>query len=455
MVAPSFSLIPGAGGDFIDYLDEIHQHPLPTLNRTMGNQVNIGIFGLGDMVNGIGTGLVRLIKAEKTRDCTRNINIKRIVVKDLVKPRHPYVDSSLVSDRHEDIIDDPEIDIVVELIGGIEPARSLILRSLKAGKHVVTANKAVIATYGREIFTLARTKGLKVGFEACVGGSIPIIKILSDSMPNRIITIEAILNGTTNYILTRMHNGLDFQQALEEARVKGFAEADPSLDISGRDSAEKLAILASIAFETEIKPDDIFVEGIEDIRREDTAFAGELGCVIKLLAIAKGDGRIECRVHPALVPANHQLATVSYQNNAVYYRGEATGAQTIQGKGAGQMPTANAVLSDIKNIIRGTIYPMPTYKRQLPLVPHDSLEMEYYLRFTALDRPGVLSKISGVFGRYNISIASVIQKGTGDYVPLMIKTHRAQEGNIQRALAEIEGLGTTLEEVRLIRVIYD
>lgn len=407
------------------------------------------------MATGIGTGLVRLIRSEQTRGGDRPIDIASIAVKHKDRQRHPDVDPQTVTDDVDKVLNDPQIDIIVELIGGLEPARDIILKALANGKHVVTANKAVISNHGREIFEPAGKKGLAVGFEASVGGSIPIISLLSESMPNRIMSIEAILNGTTNYILTRMHDGLGFDRALEEAQVKGFAEADPSLDISGRDAVEKLAILSGIAFETEVHPDDIYLEGIENIGSEDIALAGELGYVIKLLAIAHEKEKVECRVHPTLVPRDHQLAAVAYQQNAVYYRGEAVGAQTIQGKGAGQMPTANAVLSDIRSIADGTIYPVPAFRRQRILIGHEEFELEYYLRFRALDRPGVLSKISGVLGDHHISIASVIQKGVGDYVPLMIQTHKAVEGNVYTALKEIEKLGATAEEGRLIRVLGD
>ena len=408
--------------------------------------VNVGLIGCGT----VGIGVVKLIGEGISRKYGININLKKIA--DVNKKIKKFKGIEYTRNA-EEVINDPEIEIVVELVGGYEPALTYILRSLEKKKHIVTANKAVLSEFAPIIFKKARQKNMSIGFEACVCGSIPIINILLESIPTNIKSIIGIVNGSTNYILTKMREK-DYQKALKEAQDKGFAERDPSIDINGLDSAQKLAILFLISKGMYIKPNRIYTEGITNITKKDLEYAEELGYTIKLLAIANFSKIPEIRVHPALVPKTHLLSTIEYENNAVYITGEATGPQMYTGRGAGMLPTANAVISDIINIVRGKSYDIPEFKNKtIKIKNHRDYKLEYYFRFLALDKPGVLAKISNILGIYNISIASVIQKEKGRYVPIVMMTHKSIEGNVYKAIKKIEKLDCIKGRANLIRVL--
>jgi len=395
--------------------------------------VNVGLIGCGT----IGSGVVKLLRRGygKLNNC--EVKLKRIVDKSTKIPKLPGIQ---YNKNLRDILDDPSIDIGIELIGGYEPAFTIQKQILESGKHLVTANKAVISKYGPEIFSLAESKGLNVGYEASVCGSIPIIHVLSQNMPNKIKSIWGILNGSTNYILTRMENQ-EYKSALKEAQEKGFAEKDPSFDVEGLDSSQKLGILAQIVFNRFVNPDLIYTRGITSVSKTDIEVASELGYVIKLLAIAQNGKKLELRVHPAMIPKTHFLTSVRDEFNAVYIEGDATGPQVYLGKGAGQEPTANAVVSDLINIALGSIYAPPSYhNNSADLLNREEFRMEYYLRLTVVDQPGVLAVISRILGDNQISIASVIQRGSGKTVPLVMITHNTREGNMMQALPLIEKL---------------
>ena len=429
-----------------------------------GRRINIGIIGWGK----VGTGVVRILlnQPEFVRGHERlSLDLRRIADLDITTPRGVDVTPSLLTTRAEDVINDPEIDIVVELIGGLKPASDFILSALKTGKHVVTANKAVIAAYARELFQTARANHAMIGFEASVGGCIPIIKSLREGLAaNRIQAIYGIVNGTCNYILSQMTDkGVDFNEAMSEAQSRGYAEPDPTYDIEGTDAANKIVILTSLAFEFDMKLDEVFIEGITRITQRDIQYARELGYRIKLLAIAKlEDGKLQVRVHPTMLPERSMLANVDGVYNAIYVVGNATGSTMFYGRGAGQMPAASAVVSDIidiakvivsgadPNMIPGSVLDRTGYS----LKHMNECETRYYLRFQALDQPGVLAKVSGILGRYGISILSVIQKERreGESVPIVMMTHEAIEKNIQRALREIDDLSVITAKTMLIRV---
>jgi homoserine dehydrogenase len=353
------------------------------------------------------------------------------------------------------VIEDPDIPIVIELIGGYEPARRFVLSAIRAGKDVITANKALLAVHGEEIVAQAEARGVRLGFEASVGGGIPILRTLKEGLAgDRTTAVYGIVNGTCNHILTTMtREGRSFADVLEEAQRLGLAEADPSTDVDGTDSAHKLALLTALAFGVAPRFKDIPTEGIRRIEAIDIAFASELGYAIKLLAIAKaGRDAVEARVHPTMIPKGHLLAEVGGNFNAIFVRGAALGPTMYYGQGAGSMPTATAVVADLIAAARdravGSGVRVPPWGvpqralRRLPVRPLADLESEYYLRFMALDRPGVLARIAGILGRFDISIASVIQKErrAGTTVPIVLRTHHARERNLARALAVIDRL---------------
>ncbi len=416
--------------------------------------VNVGIIGCGT----VGSGVARLLvhRAEVfARRLGVPLHLKKVAEVNPARMQAAGVDRELFTLRDQDILDDPGIDIVVELIGGIETARDLVLAAIERGKHVVTANKALLALYGNDIFAAAAKAGVEVAFEASVCGGIPIILTLRQGLAaNHIQELLGILNGTTNYILTQMsqHN-LPYEQALAEAQAQGFAEADPTLDVEGIDAAHKLAILIGLAYGARIDFNAVSVSGISQIEPLDLQFAREFGYTIKLLAITREDNdRLEARVHPTLIPHDHMLANVSGAMNAVYITGDAVGPLLLSGAGAGMMPTASAVVSDIldltRNLVQGIKRRVPPLGSEAALSsirtvkPLDEVVTNYYFRFAALDRPGVLSQISGALGKYNISIAAVIQKGreVRGAVPIVMITHEAQEANMKKALAEIDHL---------------
>jgi homoserine dehydrogenase len=427
-------------------------------------EIKIGLIGFGT----VGAGVVKILGENAPLIAQRlggNVRLHKIADIDLKRDRGVQVPKEILTTDAEAVLTDPQIAICIELVGGIEPARTFILKAIEAGKHVVTANKALLALHGAELFAAAQNKGVRIGFEASVGGGIPIIRSLREGLvANRIISIFGILNGTSNYILTRMtQEGKGFREILKDAQRLGYAEADPTLDVEGTDAAHKLAILAALAFGIRVDFNDIFVEGIAHISPLDIQFSSEFGYRIKLLAIGKEDkGKVELRVHPTMLPSHHLLSTVEGVYNAIYLSGDAVGPTMLYGQGAGSLPTGSAVVSDVVDLCGDIIHGV---KGGDSLAPFWSSEggmtkaMEevvtpYYLRFTAVDRPGVLSKVSGILGEHEISIASVIQKGrrVKEAVPIVMMTHEAKEKNVRQALKAIDGLGIIKAKTTLIRV---
>jgi len=429
-------------------------------------QINLGILGLGT----VGSGVVKLIQEHAdllSRKIGACLRIKRIADLDLETPRGIKLDRSLLTTDGNEVVEDKEIQIVVELIGGIEAARGFSLKALRNGKHLVTANKALLALHGQEIYWAAAQNKVNLGFEASVCGGIPILRSLREGLvANRIQLMMGIINGTANYILTQMsEEGRDFASALAEAQEKGYAEADPTFDVEGYDSAHKLQILSSIAYGGYVDFDRIYVEGISSISPLDIKYAREFGYKIKLLAIAKeSKGRLEVRVHPTLIPEHYILASVGGVFNAVYMKGDAVGPLLFYWQGAGQMPTASAVVSDIVEIAQDILSGRPSRSNSLPLRKAEEAGIQimdisearsrYYLRVSALDKPGVLSRVSGILGDHHISIASVIQKErhAESSVPVVMMTHEAREGDAREALKEINQLEVITAETICIRV---
>lgn len=429
-------------------------------------EIQVGLIGLGT----VGCGLVKVLEDNSEMLKERlgvPLRLKRVVDIDLESPRPVSLPRKILSTQVEDILADEEIRIVVELIGGMEPAKTFLLEAMKRGKHVVTANKALLAVHGNELFAAAREHRVNIAFEAAVGGGIPLIRTLREGLvANRIGHIYGILNGTANYILTRMaREGTIFAEALKEAQAQGIAEADPSLDVEGVDAAHKIAVLSSLAYCCEIDFDQVHIEGISQIDPSDIQFAKDFGYQIKLLAISRSDGeRIEVRVHPTMIPQEHMLAKVEGAYNAIHISGDAVGDVMLYGLGAGMMPTGSAVASDLvdlgRDLLVGSGVRIPplacegeaVVRRQIK--PMDELVINYYFKFSAVDQPGVLSKISGILGNHDISIASVIQKGrqVKGSVPLVMMTHEARERDVRLALAEIGDLKVVTAPTRLIRV---
>lgn len=428
--------------------------------------IRIGLVGWGT----VGCGVIQTLRenAQEIEDRVGvPLELRRVADLDLDRPRPVSVPPDLLTNRVEDILEDPQIDIVVELIGGLGIARSIIVKALEAKKHVVTANKALLAHAGNELFDVARQAGRTIGYEASVGGGIPLIKSLREGLAgNRIDTLYGILNGTANYILTRMTDGgLSFDDALHEAQHEGYAEADPTLDVEGIDAAHKLAIASAIAFGSPIQFDQVYTEGISRIDPLDIKFGEEFGYQLKLLAIARNlDNRLEMRVHPTLIPAGHVLASVKGAYNAVHIHGNSVGNIMLYGLGAGMMPTGSAVVSDLIDLARdilgntsGRIPPLAFRKdrlKSIPIKPITDITTCYYFRFAALDRPGVLSKIAGVLGQNQISIAAVIQKGrqVEGAVPIVMLTHEALENNVRRALSALDQLDVVMDRTQIIRI---
>lgn len=431
------------------------------------NKVFIGIIGFGTV--GTGTTKILLENADLIKKRTGiDFVIKRIADLDIKRDRGIKLPEGILTTDAKLIVTDPEIDIVIELIGGINPAKDFILQAVRNGKNVVTANKALLATEGNEIFEEAEKNSVEIGFEASVAGGIPIIKILREGLiANKIVAIYGIINGTSNYILTKMKDEkLEFSEALKDAQRLGYAEADPTFDIEGIDSAHKLTILSSLAYGIPLSYNEVYKEGITKITSQDIEFASELGYKIKLLAITKAcNGEIEMRVHPTMIPNEYLISKVDGVFNAVYVEGDAVGATMYYGRGAGDMPTGSAVVADIvdigKRIIRyqvqkdrSQIIEYRSLKHEFKIKKIDDIESMYYFRFSALDKPGVLSKISGILGNNNISIASVIQKGRriGGSVPLVVLTHTAKEKDVLNAVREIDNLPVVSDKTLFIRV---
>lgn len=418
-------------------------------------QVTLGLLGLGT----VGRGLVEMVRRNSDLIAFKTgleLRIKRALVRDPSRARPLPADR--VTTRPEDVLDDPEIEIVVEVVGGIEPARTWILRAIERGKHVVTANKALLAEHGDEIFLAARQRGVQVGFEASVCGGVPVLRSLSAGLiANRIELVCGILNGTSNTILTRMEEkGESYAEALAYAQQKGLAEADPSLDVKGIDSAHKLAILARLAFQARVSPGDIPTEGIAELRPEDIADAREFGYVIRLLAVGRRESgaatpergsersdRLYLRVHPAWVPRGHPLADVRSEFNAVLVRGDATGEMMFIGKGAGAEPTASAVLSDAIEIGRASAPALQWNLDRVDTLAAMEGESRFYLRFPIYDRPGVIGLIATALGNHNVSIThagAALTPNLPGRGNVRIVTHLVRESVLRRALTEIQRL---------------
>ncbi len=423
--------------------------------------VKIGLVGTGT----VGGGCLDILR-DHHDDFVRHLGVDLELVR--VCSRNPEqaiahgVDDRFTQDYH-DIINEPDIQIVIELIGGTTVAADVVMGALKAGKHVVTANKALMATRGKEIFELADQAGVEVAFEASVGGGIPIIDPLKHSLTaNRIDKVMGIVNGTTNYMLTRMgQDRLSYADALREAQQKGFAEADPSADVDGLDAAAKIAILASIAFNSRVTMSDVYAEGIRNVSPLDLEAARDMGYSVKLLAVAhRSDEGIDVRVHPTMLPLEHQLSSVNGVYNAIYVVGDAVGETMFFGEGAGSGAAASAVMGDVlevaRHVVRG-VKPIVgcTCTDSLPIVPMENLKTKYYIRFTVADRCGVLATMAGVFAKHNVSVRSVIQRGKKqtESVNLAYMTHTACESDVRDVIDEIKQLDDVLyAEPSLIRV---
>ncbi len=430
--------------------------------------VKIGILGLGT----VGTGTVEILQDPRGRSpLFKEIEIQRVGVRSLDKPRTVTLPSEKLTTDLAAITTDPDIAIVVELMGGLEPARSLILEAIAHKKHIVTANKAVIARHGAEIYEAANQNGVYVLLEAAVGGGIPIIKPLKQSLgANRITSIVGILNGTTNYILSRMTaEGADFDRVLQEAQELGYAEADPTADIDGLDAADKIAILASLGFGGRVKREDVSCEGIRHISAVDIAYADQLGFVIKLLAIAEGNAgeesqSVQLRVHPTLITKEHPLASINGVYNGVLVTGEPIGDVMFYGQGAGSGPTASAVVSDVLNIVGIIVSSAPnpdldpllccTHQHYCQVSPLKDLKSRFYCRFVCADVSGVIGQLGTAFGNQDVSLESVVQidfkEATAEVV---VVTHNVVEGNVRAALAEINQLAAVKTIPAVLRVL--
>ncbi len=418
--------------------------------------------GLGVVGGGVAATLMEQADVI-SRKIGRPVKLRKILVRDRTKPRAAIIPEALITTNPEEILGDPAIQIVVEVIGGIEPATSYLTAALAGGKHVVTANKEVMAKHGPELMSLAQQKGVNLLFEASVGGGIPIVGcLMNELLANDVRSIRTIINGTTNYILTRMaYHRTDFRQALREAQEHGYAEADPTNDVEGHDAAYKLAILATLAFHTRVRPEDIYCQGISGLEAQDFRYAQELGYAIKSLAIATlADGAIQARVYPALVPQDHMLAKVDGVYNAVEVEGSLAGKVLFHGMGAGRGPTTSAVVGDLMDIARklgqeSPPVPVVQLDNQLRVKAIDDLESKYYLRLNVRDRPGVLARIAQILGDGNISIASVLQKDTNpakQTAEIVITTHPAREASVQQALRLVAGLPVVQQINNLLRI---
>lgn len=429
--------------------------------------INVGLIGFGT----VGTGVVRILQKNAAllrRRLGAPLRLCRIADRDITTDRGVAVAPDLLTTNAAQVVEDPQIDIVVELIGGIGPARQFIERALAAGKHVVTANKALLSACGPDLFATAAHHQADIAFEASVGGGIPIVRALQEGLcSDRVQSFFGVLNGTANYILSRMTDeGGDFQSILADAQREGYAEADPAFDVEGIDTLHKLCVLIGLAFGRRVESREIYTEGISRITPLDIEFARELGYRIKLLAICRSTGRgVDARVHPTLVPDRHLLARVNGTLNALFIQSEDLGPTMFYGHGAGMLPTASAVVADIMSLgrnimkgISGRVSLLPgsgATANPIRVMPVQDIRSRYYLRFSAVDKPGVLSKISGVLGRNRISINSVVQRGRrarGGAVPIFMLVHEAREADIRTALTQIERLDILRQKTMLIRI---
>jgi homoserine dehydrogenase len=432
-------------------------------------EFNIGMLGFGT----VGTGVAKILLDRKDLINSRvgaMMHLKRVADIDITTERGVRFAEGVLTTDAWDVVNDPNIDIILEMIGGETIARDLMLKAIENGKQIVTANKALLASQGNAIFRAAAEKGVDLAFEASVGGCMPIIKSIRESLVgNHIKSMTGILNGTCNYILSKItDDGSTFEVALAEAQSRGYAEADPTLDVEGLDTAHKIAILSAIAHGMEINLKEVYTEGISHITPLDIEFAGQFGYRIKLLAISKiKENAVEARVHPTMIPFDNMLSNVNATLNAITLTTDAAGEILLYGRGAGMMPTASAVVSDLvdigRNLMTGSTgrvpllaYPIKNI-RKVPVLPISEIITHYYLRFSALDRPGVLSKISGILGKHDISIKSAYQKGrkTNGSVPLVMLTHSAKEAAVAQALSELESLDVVGDKPVSIRIEDD
>ncbi|OGV72904.1 MAG: homoserine dehydrogenase [Methylophilales bacterium RIFCSPHIGHO2_02_FULL_57_10] len=429
--------------------------------------INVGLLGIGTVGGGTFTVLSRN-QEEITRRAGRLIRIVKVADRDVARAREIPKGTVEVTDDAFSVVNDPAIDIVVELIGGCTVAKELVLKAIENGKHVVTANKALLAVHGNEIFAAAQKKGVIVAFEAAVAGGIPIIKALREGLTaNRIEWIAGIINGTTNFILTEMRErGLDFDVALKEAQRLGYAEADPTFDVEGIDAAHKLTIMAAIAFGIPMQFDKAYIEGITKLKGEDIRYAEELGYRVKLLGITKHtDQGVELRLHPTLIPEKRLIANVNGAMNAVLVMGDAVGPTLYYGAGAGAEPTASSVVADLVDVTRmHTADPhhrvphlafQPDQLSNIPILPMEEVRTAYYLRLRAQDKPGVLAEVTRILGDLEISIDAMMQKKPAegeDQADIIILTHITVEKNINQAIAKIEALPTIAGKVVRIRM---
>jgi homoserine dehydrogenase len=421
--------------------------------------LRIGQLGCGI----VGSAVLRLLDHNAFDIAQRvgaNLEVARIAVRNLSKERDipEGMTSHLTTDPHE-VVADPAVDIVVEVMGGIEPTRALLLEAIENGKHIVTANKELLASLGAELFEAAEKRGVDLYFEAAVAGGIPLIRPLRESLAGeRIRKVMGIVNGTTNFILTRMsEEGCSFAEALGEAERLGYTELDPTADIEGFDPAAKAAILASLAFNTRVVSGDVYREGIADITAQDIAYAKRLGYEVKLLAIAEQqDGEVAVRVHPAMIPASHPLASVRENFNAVFVEGEDVGELMFYGRGAGGPPTSVSVVGDVttvaRNILSGGRGPGAAWYRQTEVRSIDAMFSQYYILLNVADQPGVLASVAGAFGTHGVSIASVWQEGIGDQAQLVMISHRAREKDIQATLHDLRELDAVTKVASVMRV---
>jgi homoserine dehydrogenase len=428
--------------------------------------IKVGLLGFGT----IGTGVVKVIQQNCEILASRlgaTIELARIADLDTTTDRGVELSPGVLTDDAQGLLNDPEIQVVVELIGGYEPARTFVLQAIRNGKHVVTANKALLAKHGDEIFAAAEVAGVDVMFEAAVGGGIPIISAIKENLgANNFYAFYGILNGTCNYILTEMdEEGKDFSDVLDEAQKKGYAEADPTFDVEGVDTAHKLALLLSLCFGTKVDYDQIYTEGISNITALDIEYARDFGYKLKLLAIGKRDGdKIEARVHPTMIPEDYPLAAINGVFNTVRLVGDFSGPVMLSGYGAGMNATASAVMGDVLAVARdlqtdcGSRMPAlgcpQSELSSLSIKPMEQIVTHYYLRFNVKDQPGVLAKIAGVLGEHEISIESMVQphRHEAEAVPIVFMTHAAEERNVNAALAEINKMDVIRDETLLIRV---
>jgi homoserine dehydrogenase len=429
--------------------------------------IEIGLLGCGT----VGQGTLRIL-AEKAALLESRLGarlvVRRVAVRDAQRARGAALDPRVVTTDPHAVVDDPKVAVVVEVMGGIEPARRLILRAIANGKAVVTANKALLALHGAELYQAAGEAGVDLGFEASVGGGIPLVRAIRDGLvASEAQALYGIINGTSNYILTKMTDeGAPFAEVLAAAQARGYAEADPTMDLEGIDAAHKLAVLVALAFGHPVDFSRIYTEGISRITPTDLRFARQFGYRVKLLAIAKQDpdGAIEARVHPTMIPADHPLAAVSGVFNALFVKGDTTGPVLLYGRGAGALPTGSAILSDVvdiaRNLLVGASHRTTPLGYQMSAVtprvvrPIDRVVSRYYFRFQVVDRPGVLARIAGVLGSHAVSIMSMVQEGREEVaaVPIVMMTHEARESDVRAALDAIDRLDVVQEPALSIRV---